>query len=464
MTTKQSFLIIIFASLALIFNGCDAFKNHSTTQNAFSKREIQSGGAATVKESDNTAFSRPAPNLSSSSLKKHNAGDAHFEAAFVTAPAAINSGLGPLFDNVGCTSCHVNDGRGKPFLSNGKISSVLVRLSKNGDQPGFPIPVPGFGLQLQNHAIFGKKPEGTFKVTYEYITKVLADDTKIELRKPTYHIENPYTPLPYNTHLSVRTAPPVFGIGLLAAIPKDQILAHADPDDIDHDGISGKPNFVLNNSTGQKQLGRFGWKANQPTVIQQVASAYNQDMGVTSPYYPNENVYQNPDARDSLNDDPEISKKTLEATTFYTKTLGVPAKRNLDDPEVVRGKKIFNKVGCNSCHVARYTTRGDADVPALSNQVIFPYTDLLVHNMGEGLADHRADYEASGNEWRTPPLWGIGLTEIVNGHQSFLHDGRARSIMEAILWHGGEAKQSKDYVKHLSKSDREALVAFVKSI
>lgn len=464
MTTKKYHLIIIFASLAVIVHGCDVLKKDSTKKSAFSNQEINSGGATTVNESDNTAFSRPAPNLSAASLEEHNAGDTDFEAAFVTAPAAVNSGLGPLFNNASCTSCHVNDGRGKPFLSNGEISSVLVRLSLNGDEPGQPMPVPGFGLQLQNNAVFGKKAEATFKVTYEYITKKLADGTTIELRKPTYHILDPYAPLPSNTHYSVRTAPPVFGMGLLAAIPKDQILAYADPDDRDNNGISGKPNFVMNDSTGQRQLGRFGWKANQPTISQQVASAYNQDMGVTSPYYPHENIYENQQAEDSLNDDPEISQQTLKKVAFYTKTLGVPAKRNPYDPEVLRGKELFSKAGCNSCHIPRHTTGTDDEVPALSNQVIYPYTDLLLHDMGEGLADHRSDFEANGKEWRTPPLWGIGLVDVVNGHQSFLHDGRARSIIEAILWHGGEAEQSKEYVKHLSQSDRDALVAFVKAI
>ncbi|MGD8428274.1 MAG: di-heme oxidoredictase family protein [Balneolaceae bacterium] len=464
MNFKKSFFLIALASTAVLFHGCDTLSSDNNSEPTFTEQEINSGGAATVHEKDNTAFSRPAPNLSETSLEIHNAGDANFEASFVTAPAQVNGGLGPLFNNSSCTSCHVNDGRGKPFFDNGRISSVLVRVSQNGDEPGNPIPSPGFGLQLQNKSVFGKKPEADIEVIYNYIKEELADGTNIELRKPAYNIVNPYIPLPNGLHTSVRTAPPVFGMGLLQNIPEQQILANADPNDDDKDGISGKANYVRNDSTGQMELGRFGWKANQPTIIQQVASAYNQDMGVTSPYYSAENIYQNSQAADSLDDDPEISQEILEETAFYVKTLGVPAKRHVNDPEVKQGRTLFMDAGCQSCHIPSYTTGTDDEIPALSNQTIFPYTDLLVHDMGEELADHRSDFGASGTEWRTPPLWGIGLVEIVNGHQSFLHDGRARSVMEAIMWHGGEAEQSRQYVEQLSKSDRDALVAFIKAI
>ncbi len=437
MNFKKYTLLLLYTSLAVIFHGCDVF---NTTDNnsgpAFSNEEVNSGGATTVHQRDKNAFSRPAANLSDKALEKHAAGDVNFEDSFVTAPAAIDGGLGPLYNNTSCISCHVNDGRGKPFFDDGRISSVLVRLSHNGNEPGLPIPVEGFGLQLQNKSVFNKVSEAEVEVIYEYVQKELADGTTIKLRKPTYQLLDPYTPLPANVQTSVRTAPPVFG----------------------------KPNYVTNDKTGQRQLGRFGWKANQPTVLQQVAVAYNQDMGITSPYYKKENIYQNTEAQDGLDDDPEISQQTLDQTTFYVETLGVPAKRNVNDPMVKRGKKLFNRAGCQSCHTPRYTTGTNADIPAVSNQVIFPYTDLLLHDMGKELADHRSDFEASGREWRTAPLWGIGLVESINGHQSFLHDGRAQSILEAILWHGGEGQKSREFVKQLSKTDRRALVAFVKSI
>ena len=453
------------ASLAVVFHGCDVFSNsEGAAEPAFSEEEINSGGETTVFKTGNSSFSNPAPNLHGEALETHLAGDAHFEAAFVTAPSKINGGLGPLFNNNTCISCHVDDGRGKPFFSNGRISSVLVRLSLNDGTPGEPIPVPGYGFQLQNRSVFGVEAEATVEVSYEFFTETLADGTEVELRKPTYTLVDPYRTLPANVSLSVRTAPPVFGAGLLDAIPPAQIMRNADPDDSDGDGISGKPNLVFNEAKNQLQLGRFGWKANQPTLEQQVAAAYNQDMGITSPYFPKENIFENPEVDDGLDDDPEITQQRLDETVFYTATLGVPAKRNTENPIVAQGKKLFKQAGCQSCHVPRFTTMPDAEIEAVADQVIFPYTDLLLHDMGEGLADNRSDFDASGREWRTPPLWGIGLVPVVNGHQSFMHDGRARGILEAILWHGGEAEQAKIFVKELSKSEREALIAFVKSI
>jgi len=465
MSCKKYRFLFLVTSLAVIFHGCDVFSSgDENTGAAFSEQEINSGGATTVHDAGTNAFSRPAPNLSDAALEKHNAGDAEFEASFVTAPAEVNGGLGPLFNNSNCSSCHVNDGRGKPFFDDGSISSVLVRISLNGDEPGDPIPVDGFGLQIQNKAVYSKVPEADVEAIYDYITEQLDDGTEVELRDPTYQVLNPYKPIPSNANTSVRTAPPVFGLGLLEAIPEQQIMANADPNDTDDDGISGKANYVMNDSTNQRELGRFGWKANQPTVIQQVARAYQQDMGVTTPYYPHDNDYGYPEAEDGLDDDPELSQQILEQTTFYVQTLGVPAKRNAENPIVKQGRELFQQAGCQSCHIPQFTTSKNADIDALAGQTIFPYTDLLLHDMGEGLADHRSDFKASGREWRTPPLWGIGLVEVVNGHQSFLHDGRAQSILEAILWHGGEAQKSKEFVKQLSENERKALVKFVKSI
>lgn len=464
MNCRNSIYYLIIALLAVPLHGCDVSSSDNKTGRAFSEQEVKSGGETTVFNDGSNAYSLPAPNLSSSSDATHAEGDKNFEAAFVTAPATNNGGLGPIFNNTSCNSCHVKDGRGKPFFDDGSISSVLVRLSTNGGQPGAPQPVEGFGLQLQNKAVVNKIAEAEVEVMYSYVQQEFSDGNTMKLRDPDYKIRNPYKSLPANASTSVRTAPPVFGLGLLEEIPKQQILANADPNDSNEDGISGKPNYVKNTKTGQTQLGRFGWKANQPTVRQQVATAYNEDMGITSPYLSEENIYHNPDAEDGLTDDPEISQQVLDETVFYTKTLGVPAKRNAEDPEVLRGKQLFADAGCTSCHTPKFTTRTNTEIDALSNQTIYPYTDLLLHDMGEGLADHRSDFEANGSEWRTPPLWGIGLSQTVNGHQSFLHDGRAQSIMEAILWHGGEAQESREYVKQLSESKRLALVKFVNSI
>lgn len=458
------FTLLIFSSLAM--TSCNGlFPDKKNDLPEITSSEIKAGGTTTVFDNSSQAFSTPAPNLTDVELQKHTRGDKNFESIFVTPPAVVHGGLGPLFDDNSCASCHVNDGGGKPFLDNGQISSVLIRVSSNAtEQPGAPIPVDGFGTQIQHKAVTGVQPEAEVTVHYDIINDTLTDGTIVKLHKPTYQLNNSYKPVPPGTRLSVRTAPPVFGVGLLEAIPESDILKNADPDDQDGDGISGKPNYVPNDSTGTMELGRFGWKANEPTVLQQTAIAYNQDMGITSPYYPKENIDDNPQAEDGLNDDPEISWQILDETAFYAMTLGVPSRRNTDNPMVRLGKKIFLDAKCESCHTPKHITATDFPVQALRNQTIYPYTDLLLHDMGEGLADHRSDYQADGKEWRTAPLWGIGLSETVNGPLHLLHDGRARSLLEAILWHGGEAKTSKEYVEKLDKKQRDALIDFLRSL
>jgi CxxC motif-containing protein (DUF1111 family) len=270
-------------------------------------------------------------------------------------------------------------------------------------------------------------------------------------------------PLPSNLQLSPRIASPVFGLGLLQAISEKDILAHADEQDANHDGISGKPNYVYNYIAKNTELGRFGWKANQPNLLQQVAAAYNGDMGITSFVFPQENSYQQVQY-DHLLDETEISDSLLHAVSFYIQTLAVPAARNMKNLSVQNGLKLFNQIGCNMCHVNNYTTATDIRLPSASNQRIKPYSDLLLHDMGEGLADYRPDYRATGYEWRTPPLWGIGLTAIVNGHTNFLHDGRARSLEEAILWHSGEAENAVNQFKALRKNEREDIILFLKNL
>jgi CxxC motif-containing protein (DUF1111 family) len=258
-------------------------------------------------------------------------------------------------------------------------------------------------------------------------------------------------------------APPVFGLGLLEAIPEMTILGLQDVSDANGDGISGKANRSWNVKENKMTLGRFGWKAAAPSILQQIAEAYKEDMGVTNFLFPVESTYGQSQYINYYNHT-DLSDSLLYMNEFYVKTLAVPARRNVTDPEVIQGKKVFADANCIACHVPSHRTAVNVAFPPLSNQLIFPYTDLLVHDMGPGLADNRPDYLADGQEWRTPPLWGIGLTEVVNGHSNFLHDGRARSFMEAILWHGGEAENSKQYVKNLPKADRDALVKFLKSL
>lgn len=422
------------------------------------------GGNQTVFVNGSNAFSLGFPGLSGDNERNHEIGDMAFEATFVSAPSPKHPGLGPIYNNVSCLSCHVGDGRGKAPEAGESPSSLLIRISIPGaDEHGGPLDVPHFGGQFQQKAIFGTQAEGTVNVNYSYQTETFPDGSTAELRKPTYTLTNTYLPLPASVMISPRLAPPVFGLGLIEAISDVSILANEDINDADGDGISGRANYVWNVLEKKKTLGKFGWKAGNPSLIQQTASAYLQDMGITNFLFPQESSFgQSQD--DQLNDDVEISDSLLYAVTFYLKTLAVPARRNVSNAEVIRGKALFTQANCVGCHTPKHRTAVNVAFKEISNQLIFPYTDLLLHDMGDDLSDGRPDYSASGNEWRTPPLWGIGLTEIVNGHGNYLHDGRARSLTEAILWHGGEANNSKLFFKNLPTADRNALLAFLRSL
>jgi CxxC motif-containing protein (DUF1111 family) len=421
------------------------------------------GGSQTIFDKGASAFSSVFPNITSGRSEVHGAGDSGFGATFVSAPAPINPGLGPIYNNVSCTSCHINDGRGKPPLNGDQNSSLLIRLSVEGtNEHGGPNPVPGFGVQLQQRSIFGVPPEATFRITYTELPGKFSDGTDYSLQSPTYWIENPYIALPASYMVSPRVAPPVFGLGLLEAINANDIIARADEEDKNGDGISGKPNYVWDAVKGEKVVGRFGWKANNPNILQQSAGAYSEDMGITSFIFAKESSYGQ--SQFSSQNVYDVSDSLLQSVAFYIRTLAVPARRAADDAGVLKGKQIFNVAKCSGCHIPKSATETNVAFPEISNQTIYPYTDLLLHDMGEGLADHRPDFEASGSEWRTAPLWGIGLTKVVNGHNNFLHDGRARSLMEAILWHGGEAEVSKEYVRTLPQEDRDALIQFLESL
>jgi len=426
--------------------------------------EWLSGGSQTVFDEGSGAFSHPFPNLSPGKEAIHGTGDAAFEVQFVGAPSQIRPGLGSIFNSNSCFSCHIADGRGKPPAGGEPMVSMLFRLSQPGTDPhGGPNPAVGFGGQLQQKAIFGFQPEAGVSMAYNNVTYSFSDNTSYNLQYPAYTLVNPYTSLPPGLMISPRVAPPVFGLGLLEAIADHAILANADENDVNGDGISGKPNYVWNVQKQMLTLGRFGWKCEAPSLLQQAAGAYNQDMGVTNFIFPEESSFGQVQY-DHLEDEAEVSDSLLHAVTFYMRTLAVPARRNADDPEVLRGKFIFRQAQCASCHIPRMKTQVNVAFSELSNQTIFPYTDLLLHDMGADLADNRPVFSANGQEWRTPPLWGIGLTQVVNGHQNFLHDGRARNLMEAIMWHGGEAQHSKEHVKNLSLADRNALIRFLQSL
>lgn len=423
------------------------------------------GGETTVFDESSHAFSTPSPNLDEKGLDLHLAGDFEFEQTFVTAPATVNPGLGPLFNNTSCEACHPKDGRGAPPEEGGEFDSMFLRISIPGTDPencGGPNPVPGFGTQLFQRATFGVQPQADITVHYQEETRHFADGAAYSLRTPSYDVK-PYIPFPEDVMFSPRVAPAVYGRGLMDAISEATILALADENDADGDGISGKANYVCDPVTKKLVIGRMGLKANNADSFAQNAGAFHGDIGITSEILPIDSSTGLPQ-EDGRQDDPEITRQRLDDVTFYTQTLAVPARRNIGKEAVKKGQLLFGLAGCGSCHVPTLKTGDLKDVKEVSNQVIHPYTDMLLHDMGDGLADNRPDFKADGNEWRTPPLWGIGLTQTVHNHTFFLHDGRARNLMEAIMWHEGEGEASKDYVNNLTAEQRDHLIEFLNSL
>lgn len=420
-----------------------------------------------------SAFSAPAANLVVPRIDTFFAGNAFFDTTWVTAPASTvaRDGLGPVFNARACVSCHPRDGRGRPPENGAESLSLLLRLSIPGTNAnGEPLPDPTYGGQLQTQALTGFAglvPEGRIDLTYEDVPGTYGDGTPYTLRRPRVAIADlGYGAMHPDLRISPRVGPAIIGLGLLQSIPDASILALEDPADLDGDGISGRANRVWNRELGVEQLGRFGWKANQPTLREQTADAFNGDIGMTTSINPDQPCTPAQAVCDSIPNggDPEISENILEFVTFYMHTVAVPGRRNPTDPTVLRGRKLFRDAGCAKCHIPTMTTGLNPDFPELSNQTIHPFTDLLLHDMGPGLADGREDFLASGSEWRTPPLWGVGLIDEVNEHQFLLHDGRARGFAEAILWHGGEAEAAREFFRNLPKADRDALIAYLEDL
>lgn len=428
------------------------------------------GGKASINDASPRAFSSPIPGLTNDEELDFFLGNTFFNKVWVPSPASTTAsdGLGPFFNAKACSNCHFKDGRGRAPITPGETSSgYLIRLSTDGIDPfGGALPHPIYGGQLQDNSINGVPKEADFEITYEIISGKYPDGTPYELRKPNIRIYNEGYGAMGPVKLSPRVANQMIGLGLLEAIPEHTLLQLADPSDANNDGISGRPNYVWDYRNKQRTIGRFGWKANQPDLYQQACAASIGDMGITTNLFSVENCTDaQKDCKNATHGGtPEIEEDNLVSMVNYTRTLAVPVQRNHDDPKVIQGKKIFESLNCKGCHVMSIETGIHADVPALSNQKIQPYTDLLLHDMGDGLADRAPDYLASGSEWRTPPLWGIGLFQVVNGHTNYLHDGRARSIEEAILWHGGEAKLVIDEYKNLNKEKRELLLNFLNTL
>jgi CxxC motif-containing protein (DUF1111 family) len=459
------------ALIAVLAGAFGAERTSAVDRSAPDWWTAQLGGlTGTANSITQNAFGQPIA-LDTSDLRRFTFGNRIFNTHWVAAPASVDGfdGLGPVFNRVSCSGCHTRDGRGQPPNEpGGTLESMLVRISIPGqDEHGAVLPVPHYGDQLNEKALPGVPAEGRTIVHYTEHEGRYPDGTRYRLAVPAYEFADlAFGAWPRDARFSPRVAPPIFGLGLLEAVPEAVVLAAADPDDADGDGISGRPNRVWDAVEGKTALGRFGWKANQPSLRQQNAGAALGDIGLTSSVFRRQNVADGqtaaaatPDARE-----PELKDEYLERLTFYVQALAVPAARNIDDTQVHTGARLFEHAQCAACHLPTLKTGDQPTVPALGWQMIHPFTDLLLHDMGDDLADGRSDFEAGGNEWRTPPLWGIGLTAVVNRHTRFLHDGRARSLEEAILWHGGEAAQSRDSFMHMRKSERNALLVFLNNM
>lgn len=435
-------------------------------------REL-SGGEGTIFDTTKNAFAYPLRNLSSARRDDFAVGDHLFNRAWVpvgTPSPSGDVGLGPTYNATSCSACHTRDGRGAPPEGDAPWVGMLVRLSVPGEgEHGGPLGEPSYGGQLNPVGIEGIPGEGTPRVSYTDVPGTYGDGAAFALHRPEYRIEGlAFGPFAQGTMTSPRVAPATFGLGLLEAIDEATLVALSDPDDKDGDGISGRTNAVWDYPRGARRIGRFGWKANQPTILQQTAGAFLGDIGITSALFPSENCPGNQDAcTKSPSGQPgshELPERTLELITTYGLTLAVPARRDVNDTEVERGERLFYTMGCTSCHTPKLVTGDYPPIPELSRQTIRPFTDLLLHDMGEGLADGRPDHLATGSEWRTPPLWGIGLVSKVSGHERFLHDGRARGFEEAILWHDGEGKKSKEAFRTAPAADRAAMIRFLRSL
>ncbi|MSQ59187.1 MAG: thiol oxidoreductase [Betaproteobacteria bacterium] len=440
-----------------------------------------SAGSFTTPEAGPNAFDLPVSMLDKEQMTAFAMGKEQFHEQWVVAPENGVWGLGPTFNEDRCSHCHENNGRAGA-TEHGKTAErgVLVRLSIPGaDKNGGPLPHPVYGDQLQNRGVPGRVPEeGQAVITYDAKEVALPGGEKVTLRVPKVRFTQlQFGDLGKDTLYSVRTAQAMVGIGLLEAVPEKTILALAKTQE--PHGMAGKPNYVWDVENELTVLGRFGWKANQPNIRQQTAAAFFGDVGATTYLFPEENCpplqkacLELPSASKCGGQGgctgnqfrPEVVPSRLSNITLYLQTLAVPARRNINDPAVKQGEALFAQAQCSVCHVSELKTDAKPAIRAAANQVIHPYTDLLLHDMGEELADGRPDFKASGREWRTAPLWGVGLLRTVNGHSDLLHDGRARNVTEAILWHGGQAEESRETFKRFSRAEREALVKFVESL
>lgn len=410
------------------------------------------GGDLTSDFTGRAAIQVNAPNVTDESRRiKQLNGFGHFHSSFIA-----STGLGPHFVNNSCGGCHIENGKGPLRFTKSKsvLSTMVLKTSTKGlDANRAPKDLPGIGEQMQDSTLEAQALASA-KLQWQTITGRYPDGTVYKVRKPDLSFKIPGI-TPRSVITSLRMTPPVIGPGLLEAVPDEVIMQRHDPEDLDRDGISGRINHVHDTRTNTLSIGRLGFKASHPTVAEQTAAALFLDIGITNPIFPKSEPEDSPK---------EISAEDFELLVLYQKLAGVPKARNQDSSKVIAGKRLFLKVDCEKCHRMTMTTADYKD-PELSNQTFHPFTDLLLHDMGSGLADKRAEYSAKGSEWRTTPLWGLGFARrLTKSRVAYLHDGRARTYEEAILWHNGEAAKSKKKFMALSKEERDELLAFLDSL
>ncbi|MGB0733707.1 MAG: di-heme oxidoredictase family protein, partial [Pontibacterium sp.] len=440
------------------------------------------------KPRDRRALTHPSKTIPREERMGFQLGKAIFGKLWVPAPSSTRAsdGLGPHYSGRSCEHCHKNNGRGHaPINSMSQPTSMFLKLSvppqtvKQKAQLAKSeigvIPSPNYGTQLQQFAIAGLAAEGRFKTQYTTITITLAGGETVELQKPNYTLYDlAYGQPDPQLMISPRIAQPIIGMGLLDRVNENDILRAQDPDDIDNNGISGRANRVWSPITQKTALGRFGWKATAATLRTQNNSALHSDIGISNPDFVNPLGDCTPQqtscakmphdtgiAAHHHNNQFEATEEVVKVLLNYTANLAVPARPNAHAADILAGKEAFYTAGCQQCHRPSLPLKNDASG---ETEHIWPYSDLLLHDMGEGLADNRPEFAASGREWRTQPLWGIGTTATVNKHYGYLHDGRARSLMEAILWHGGEAEASKQHIIAMPKAQRDNLIKFLESL
>ena len=459
-------LTLLAAFLAV---GCNNSNNETDTSKPTSQSQEATQNKNYFTECNSSmAFMRPVSGMSHEERDLFILGKSFYRIPWVEAPSATTArdGLGPLFNANTCMHCHPKNGAGVAINSDGSMTrSLLLRLSHRNSTNQELIKTVGFepdstyGAQLSLNGNADVPAEGLPKVIYQEINGTYPDGTPYSLRKPSYRVENlGYGAMDSKTIIAPRIGSALIGLGQLELIDEKDILANEDIEDRNSDGISGKANYAFDPETNTTKLGRFTWKASAVSVKHQSAAAAHNDMGLSNPLFPQHNctskqkscLEEAKKGRHAF----DLPQERLSAITYYLSNLAIPKQRQSKKHQ--EGARLFAALNCTACHIPSFKTAAGI--------TIHPYSDLLLHDMGEGLADGRSEFLATGSEWRTAPLWGIGLYEKVSGEANYLHDGRARSIEEAILWHGGEAEQSKKDFMQLDKNSREKVLNFLKSI